>query len=55
MYRDLVSKRYLSDNERYADLVNGVGFEGQQFVKAEDLMERDTQTGLWLKPFGALR
>ena len=36
-------------------MVNGVGFEGQQFVKAEDLMERDTQTGLWLKPFGALR
>ena len=42
---DEVLKRYLSDNERYADLINGVCFGGRQGIKAEDLSDRDTQTG----------
>ena len=42
---DELLTRYLSDNERYADLINGVSFNGRQVVKAEDLLERDTKTG----------
>ena len=42
---DELLKRYLDDDERYADLINGVSFGGRQMVKAEDLSERDTQTG----------
>lgn len=42
---DELLKRYLDDDERYADLINGVSFGGRQIVKAEDLSERDTQTG----------
>ena len=30
---DEVLKRYLSDNERYADLINGFCFEGEQIVR----------------------
>lgn len=48
MEEDLVKKRYFSDNERFADLINGYGFAGRQVVSAEDLSERDSQTGLWL-------
>jgi len=42
---DEVLKRYLSDDERYADLINGVSFGGRQIVRAENLSDRDTQTG----------
>ena len=42
---DELLKRYLSDDERYADLINGVSFSGRQVVRAEDLSDRDTQTG----------
>lgn len=42
---DEVLKRYLSDDERYADLINGVSFGGRPVVCAEDLSDRDTQTG----------
>ena len=42
---DEVLARYLSDDERYADLINGVSFGGRQVVKAEDLSDRDTKTG----------
>lgn len=45
MQHDLLLKRYLSDNERYADLINGFGFGGRQVVSASDLIEQDTQTG----------
>lgn len=45
MQQDLLLKRYLSDNERYADLINGFGFNGRQVVRASDLTELDTQTG----------
>ena len=30
MEEDLIKKRYFSDNERFADLINGYGFEGRQ-------------------------
>ena len=49
MEEDLVKKRYFSDNERFADLINGYGFGGKQVVSAGDLDERDSQTGLWLR------
>ena len=42
---DEVLARYLSDNERYADLINGVTFGGRQVVLAENLSDRDTKTG----------
>lgn len=48
MEEDLVKKRYFSDNERFADLINGYSFGGKQVVSATDLSERDSQTGLWL-------
>ena len=47
MKKDVTKKRCLSDNERYADLINGVVFKGKQKIHAEDLLEMDTQTGLW--------
>lgn len=49
MERDLLLKRYLCDNERFADLLNG--FVGEQLVLPESLTELDTQTGM----FSALR
>ncbi len=42
---DELLKCYLSDDERYADLINGVSFGGRQVVRADDLSDRDTQTG----------
>lgn len=33
---------YFQDNHRYADVINGIGCEGEQFVKADDLEEADT-------------
>lgn len=44
---DVLLKEFLSDNERFADVVNGLGCEGQSFIKADDLVEMDSQTGLW--------
>lgn len=46
MERDTGLKRYFSDNERYADLVNGCSFYGRQVLKAEALTELDSQNGL---------
>lgn len=42
---DEILTRYFSDDERYADLINGVSFGGRQVVRPEDLSERDTKTG----------
>ena len=42
--QDIVLQRYLSDNERYADLINGILFEGEQKVRASDLNEIDSQS-----------
>lgn len=53
MEKDFLLKRYLADNERYADLLNGFGFAGEQIVTADDLQELDTQTGFWRLPFSS--
>ena len=50
MEKDFLQKRYLSDNERYADLINGFLFAGRQVVLAGHLTELDTQTGDWRLP-----
>ena len=46
MTHDITWKDYFSDNERYADLINGLGCGGRQVVTKSDLQELDTQTGL---------
>ncbi len=47
MELDVSKKNCLTDNERYADLINGLLLEGRQLVKPEDLQDMDSQgTGL---------
>ena len=46
MAKDLTTKRCLSDNERYADLINGAVFRGRQLLKAQDLTDRDSHAVL---------
>ncbi len=43
MRKDLVWKEYLSDDERYADIINGVCFRGRQTLKAVRLKVYDPQ------------
>ena len=43
MRKDLVWKEYLSDDERYADIINGVCFRGRQTLKAARLKVYDPQ------------
>ena len=50
MGRDTGWKSFLSDDERYADVINGIGCKGEQVVKKEDLQEMDTQTGFLRRP-----
>lgn len=40
--KDSKAKEYLSDNSRFADLCNFVLFQGEQVIKAETLVERDS-------------
>lgn len=47
MEKDLSKKRCLADNERYADLINGLLLGGKQRVHSCDLQEMDTQTSAW--------
>lgn len=47
MGKDVGLKAFFSDDERYADVVNGLGFRGMQVVHKEDLQDLDTQTGIW--------
>lgn len=44
MEKDLSKKRCLADNERYADLINGLLLGGKQRVHSCDLQEMDAQT-----------
>ena len=44
-------KNFFSDDERYADLINGLGCDGKQIVRKEDLQELDTQTGILKSSF----
>lgn len=50
MEHDLSWKAYLSDDTRYADIINGIVANGIQLVSPEDLQELDTQTGFIQKP-----
>ena len=49
MVKDVGWKEFLSEDERYADVINGIGCNGEQVVKKEDLQELDTQTGFLRK------
>ena len=40
--KDITLKDYFSDRRRYADLLNGGIFDGQQMIKAEELRDTDT-------------
>ncbi|MBD5462370.1 MAG: transposase [Lachnospiraceae bacterium] len=53
MEKDFISNSFFSDNERYADIINGIGCDGVPFVKGKDLQELDTKVsfGRW-KGFG---
>ncbi|MBP3664789.1 MAG: transposase, partial [Tyzzerella sp.] len=50
MVKDTGWKRFLSDDARYADVINGVACKGEQVVNKEDLQEMDTQTGMFRGP-----
>ena len=50
MRKDTGWKGFLSDDARYADVINGIGCKGEQVVKEEDLQEMDTQTGMFRGP-----
>ena len=43
MKKDIGWKAYFRDNRRYADLINGLGCGGKQYVKPEDLHEVDSE------------
>lgn len=43
MEKDLVDYTYLSDNLRYADLLNGVLFGGEEVISPEKLQGGDTK------------
>ena len=45
MEHDISWKSFFSDDERYADAINGLGCNGRQIVKDTDLSELDTQMG----------
>lgn len=47
MVKDIGWKAFLSDDERYADLINGIGCGGLQVVDKTDMHEMDTQTGMF--------
>lgn len=50
MEKDIGWKGFFSDDERYADIINGIGCKGRQVVKKENLQEQDTQTGFLRSP-----
>lgn len=57
MEKDVSWKVYFQDDDRYADVINGIGFGGRQLVKGVDLEEADTQTvfgNLYSRPLEAL-
>lgn len=45
MVKDIEWKAYFADDERYADIINGIGCGGRQIVTGADLHELDTQGG----------
>ncbi len=49
MRKDVGWKEFFSDDDRYADIINGIGCNGERIVKKEDLQELDTQIVFWRK------
>ncbi len=45
MKNDISWKAYFSDDERYADVINGIAFGGVQEVSGDNLCETDSQSG----------
>ena len=43
---DTVLKNYWNNNEQFADLFNGVLFEGEQVIRSDDLMDVDTEESI---------
>ena len=43
---DIAVKNWLSDNERFADLFNGMAFGGRLVVRAEELESMDRETDI---------
>ncbi len=43
MQADIVHGEFMSDPERYSDLINGVAFGGRQVIKPEDIKDYDSQ------------
>ena len=43
---DIAVKNWLNDNERFADLFNGVVFGGRQVVRSEELESMDRETDI---------
>ena len=46
MEKDFYSNTFFSDNERYADIINAFGCDGEPFIKGKDLQELDTRVYL---------
>ena len=46
MEKDFKSNVFFSDNERFADIINGIGFDGVSLVRGKDLQELDTTVHL---------
>ena len=44
---DFCLKRYLSDGERFADLINGIIGEGEALLVSDDLSDMDSQVGYY--------
>lgn len=46
--KDISLVRYFEDQERYADLINGFIFDGDQVVTGQDILDMDSRaTGVW--------
>lgn len=43
MEKDVKWKGYFDDDERYADIINGIGCKGEQIIKGTDLCEMNPQ------------
>ena len=51
MDKDFATKVCLSDDERFADLINGLLFDGKQKVQASDFQETDSQSYYKMKSY----
>ena len=51
MDKDFATKVCLSDDERFADLINGLLFNGKQKVQTSDFQETDSQSYYKIKSY----